>query len=76
MKMRFRIQLFALLEHFNWELFGHLSLGPDLAPSDCHLFTNLNNWLRSQNFNNNEELMESVKTCLSSQAADLFDRHK
>jgi hypothetical protein len=59
----------ALQEHFNCELFDH----PDLAPSDYHLFTCLKNWLRSQCFNSNEELMEGVKTWLSSQAADFFD---
>jgi hypothetical protein len=36
------------------------------------LFTYLKKWLRSQRFNNNE-LMEVVKTWLSSQAADFFD---
>jgi hypothetical protein len=41
--------------------------------SDYHLFTYLKNWLWSQRFNNNEELMEGVKTWLSSQAADFFD---
>jgi hypothetical protein len=30
-------------------------------------------WLRSQNFNNIEELMEGVKTWLNSQVADFFD---
>jgi hypothetical protein len=63
----------ALLEHFNWELFDHPPYSPDLAPSDYHLFTYLNNWLGSQRFNNTEELMEGVKTWLSSQAADFFD---
>jgi hypothetical protein len=29
--------------------------------------------LGSQRFNNNEELMEGIKTWLSSQVADLFD---
>jgi hypothetical protein len=57
----------VLLEHFNWELFDHPPYSPDLAPRDYHLFTYLKNWLGSQNFNNNEELMESVKTWLSSQ---------
>jgi transposase len=33
----------ALLEHFNWELFDHPPYNPDLAPSDCHLFTDLKN---------------------------------
>jgi hypothetical protein len=59
----------ALMEHFNWELFDH----PDLTPNDYHLFSNLKNWLGSQHFNNNEELMEGVKTWLRSRAADLFD---
>jgi hypothetical protein len=30
-------------------------------------------WLRSQRFSNNGELMEGVKTWLSSQAADFLD---
>jgi hypothetical protein len=63
----------ALLEHLNWELFDHPPHSPDLAPSDYHLFTYLKNWLGSQRFNNNEELMEGVKTRPSSQAADFFD---
>jgi transposase len=63
----------ALLEHFNWELFGHPPYSPDLAPSDYHLFTYLKNWLGLQRFNNNEVLMEGIKTWLSSQAADFFD---
>jgi hypothetical protein len=62
--VRFRIQL--LLEHFNWELFGHLHYSPDFVPSHYHIFTFLNNWLGSQRFNNNEELMEGVKISLSS----------
>jgi hypothetical protein len=59
----------ALLGHFNWELFLPLPpYIPDVMPSDCHLFTYLNSWLWSQHFNNNEELMEGVETWLSSQA--------
>jgi hypothetical protein len=63
----------ALLEHFNWELFDHHRYSHDVAPSDYRLFTYLKNWLRSQRFNNNEELMEGVKKWLSSQAADFSD---
>jgi hypothetical protein len=62
----------TLLEHFNWELFDHSSYSPDLTSRDYHLFTYLKNWLGSQRFKNNE-LMEGVKTWLSSWAADLFD---
>jgi histone-lysine N-methyltransferase SETMAR len=58
----------ALLEHFNWELPDHPPYSPDLAPSGYRPFTCQKNWLRLQRFNNNEELMEGVKTWLSSQA--------
>jgi hypothetical protein len=46
---------------------------PDLAPGGYFLFTYLKNWLRSQSFSNNE-LIKDVKTCLSSQAGDFFDK--
>jgi hypothetical protein len=62
-----------LLEHLNWELFDHPSYSPDLTPSVYHLFTYLKNWLRSQRFNNNEELIEGVETWLRSQGAYFFD---
>jgi hypothetical protein len=60
----------ALLEHFNWELSDH-PYSSDLALSDYHLFTYLMNWMGSQHFNS--ELMEGIKTWLSSQAAGFFD---
>jgi histone-lysine N-methyltransferase SETMAR len=56
-----------------WELPDHPPYSSDLALSDCHLFTYLKDWLRSQRFNNNEEVMEGVKTWLTSQATDFFD---
>jgi hypothetical protein len=54
-------------------LFDHPAYTPDLSLSDYHLFTYLKNWVGSQHFSNNEELIEGVKTRLSSQAADFFD---
>jgi hypothetical protein len=42
-------------------LFDHPPYSPDLTPSDFHPLTYLMNWLGSQRFNNNEELMEGVK---------------
>jgi hypothetical protein len=52
----------ALLEHFNWGIFDYPPYSPDLAPSNYHLFTYPKNWLRSQHFDSNVELMEGVKT--------------
>jgi hypothetical protein len=51
----------------------HPPYSPVLALSNYHLFTYLKNWLGSQFFNSNEEVMEGVKKWLSSQAADFFD---
>jgi hypothetical protein len=52
----------ALLQHVNWELFDHRPSRPDFAPSNYHLFTYVKNWYLSQCFNNNEQLIEGVKT--------------
>jgi hypothetical protein len=41
----------ALLQHFNWELFDDPPYSPYLALSDCHLFTYMKNCLRSQHYN-------------------------
>jgi histone-lysine N-methyltransferase SETMAR len=72
MTMHVHIQLLAL-EHFSLALFDHPPYSLDLAPSSYHLFSYLKNWLGSQHFNSNEELMEGVKTWLSLQVADFFD---
>jgi histone-lysine N-methyltransferase SETMAR len=64
----------VLLQYFNWELCYHLPYSPDLAPIDWHLFAYLQNSFESKHFNNNEEMMQDVKTWLSSHATDLFDK--
>jgi polysaccharide deacetylase 2 family uncharacterized protein YibQ len=61
------------MEHFNWELFDYPPYSHELATSDYQLFTYVKNCFGSQRFYNNEELMEGVKTWLSSQAADFLD---
>jgi hypothetical protein len=57
---------------FGVVLFDHPPYSPHLTLSNCQLFTYLKNWFTSQCFNTNKELMEGVKTCLGSQAADFF----
>jgi hypothetical protein len=64
----------TLLKQLNWELFDHPPYSPDLAPSDYHLFMHMENWLRSQRFNNIEELKADVETWLSSLAADFVEQ--
>jgi hypothetical protein len=62
----------ALLKNFSLGLFDNPPYNTDLSPSHSYLFTYLKNWLRSQRFNSNEELMVGVKTWLSSLAADIL----
>ena len=57
-----------LLEKFRWELFNHPPYSPDLDPSDFYLFTKMNVWLGTQNFNINKELKTGVTNWLTSQA--------
>jgi hypothetical protein len=64
MAMHVRIQMLAL-KHC-WRI------STDLGFCDYHLFTYLKDYLGSQCFKNNEEVLGGVKTWLSSQAADLF----
>jgi hypothetical protein len=61
-----------MVVHFNYGLFDQTPQIPDLTPKRYHLFTSIKNWLGSQRFNYNEELMECVKTWLNSQAPYFF----
>jgi hypothetical protein len=54
-------------------LFDHPPYSSHLVPNDYHLFTYRKNWFGSPCFINNEELMEGVKTWLSSKVAGFFD---
>jgi transposase len=62
----------ALLEHFIWEFFDHPPYSPDLIPKDCHLFTYMKNWLGSQSFSNNEELIGRCQNMTKLTGSRLF----
>jgi hypothetical protein len=61
----------ALLEHFSCKLLEHPPYSPDITSSSYHLFTYWKNWLVSQHFSNNEQLMEGVKNVV-----DLLDSRR
>jgi hypothetical protein len=50
------MQLLAIREHLNWELFDHLHYSHDFTRCDYHLYA----WLKSKRFSINE-FMEGVK---------------
>jgi transposase len=62
----------ALIKRVNWEIFGHPSYNPDLAPSDYHLFSKMKVWLATQHFHCNEELLDGIKNWLHNLAAPFF----
>jgi hypothetical protein len=65
MALHIHMQLLALgtlLESFNCKLFDNPPYSPDMAPSNCHLFTYLH-----------EEFMEDIRKWLSPQVADFLD---
>jgi hypothetical protein len=64
----------VLLEHFNWSCLTTLLTALISLQQLLHVYLPEELVLITE-FNNNEELMESVKTWLCSEAADLFDRH-
>jgi hypothetical protein len=47
----------ALMENFNWVLFDHVAYSPDLSKRISAAYL-LKNWLESQRFSMNKELME------------------
>jgi hypothetical protein len=53
-------------------------MAPDLVPSDYSPFIYLKNWLGSQSFNNNEELMEGIETYVAELTGDrlLWQRYR
>jgi histone-lysine N-methyltransferase SETMAR len=59
----------ALIKRLNWQIFNHSSYSSDLAPSDYHLFSNMKDWLTTQHFHSNEELMDGVNNWLHNLAA-------
>jgi len=58
---------------FGWEQFDHPPYNPDLAPSDFHLFLHLKSFLAGRQFHDDDEVKETVTTCLTSQAASFYD---
>jgi hypothetical protein len=47
--------------------------GPDLVPSDFHLFLHLKFFLAGRQFHDDNEVKEAVTTCFASQVASFYD---
>jgi histone-lysine N-methyltransferase SETMAR len=55
------------------EVLAHPSHSPDLAPSNCHLFSKLKKSLAGKTFSDNDEVQDTVMMWLREQAGDFYD---
>jgi hypothetical protein len=63
----------ALLEKFKWDISDNPPYSPELAPSDFHLFLQLEKHLAGEKFEDDDEVQEEVMTWFKGQAADFYD---
>jgi histone-lysine N-methyltransferase SETMAR len=56
-----------------WENFDHPPYGPDLAPSDFHLFPKMKEFLGGKQMAADEEVKEPVTNWLNGLAPDFYD---
>ena len=66
-------QIQDLIPSFRWEQMDHPSYGPDLTPSDFHLFLHLKTFLGGKRFDNDDDLKDVVHKWLTKQAAGFYE---
>ena len=60
------------IKDFGWELMPHPPYSPDLAPSDFHLFSVLQQHLNGQNFQQVEDLQEGIRSFFASKPGKFY----
>jgi len=62
-------------KELGWDLLPHPSYSPDISPSDYHVFLALKNFFRGRQFQNDEELENTVWAFIASKlGTDFFKR--
>ena len=61
-----------VIQEFQWETLPHPAYSPDLAPSDYHLFSHLENALKHQQFENEKEVEIWVKNFFDKKTKDFY----
>jgi histone-lysine N-methyltransferase SETMAR len=61
-----------LLKTFKWDVLGHPSHSPDLAPSDYHVFGKLKDHIAGEKFDDDGETKDEVLKWLNEQAAEFY----
>ena len=60
------------IDTLSWELLTHPPYGPDLAPSDFHLFGPLKNHMRGKHFTTDDDVIDAVSEWLRRQPRDFY----
>jgi histone-lysine N-methyltransferase SETMAR len=60
------------IKELNWEILDHWPYSPDLAPSDCHLFTSLQNHLSNKKFERFEEVNDAILAYFESKPRSFY----
>jgi len=68
-RLRSAAQTQELITSFKWEQMDNPSCSPDLAPSDYHLFLQLQKFLGGKRFDDEDDLKDAVQKWLTWQAA-------
>ena len=63
----------GLITSFRWEQIEHHLYGPDLAPSDFHLFLHLRKFLGGKRFDDDDDLKDAVQKWPTLQAAAFYE---
>jgi histone-lysine N-methyltransferase SETMAR len=63
----------AMLQEFGWAISEHPAHGPDLAPSDFHLFPALKEFLGGKRLEYNEEVKNAIREWLNGLAAAVYN---
>ena len=60
------------LAYLCFQCLDHPPYSPDLAPSDCHLFSGLKKRLEGRHFSSNVEVIAAAETWLDGQLSEFF----
>jgi histone-lysine N-methyltransferase SETMAR len=60
------------IKELNWEILDHPPYSPDLAPSDYHLFSSLQNRLNNKKFERFEEVNVAILAYFESKPRSLY----
>ncbi|CAF3102594.1 unnamed protein product [Rotaria socialis] len=62
------------IEQLEWEVLPHPPWSPDLAPSDCHLFLSLRNYLCNKHYEDFDELKLDLAAFFESKPSSFYRR--